>query len=141
MLALLVGVFALCWLPYHVYFILVHHHPQLSTRPYVQHMYLAFYWLAMSNAMINPIVYYLLNARFRYFFRQLFAEMQGNLRSCVKTSDPSSSDFSADGVWVGGRLSSNTTTPPTPRCRSLLTTTTQYCHSSSISPSSRNTNL
>ncbi|XP_042241121.1 tachykinin-like peptides receptor 86C [Homarus americanus] len=96
MLALLVGVFALCWLPYHVYFILVHHHPQLSTRPYVQHMYLAFYWLAMSNAMINPIVYYLLNARFRYFFRQLFAEMQGNLRSCVKTSDPSSSDFSAD---------------------------------------------
>ncbi|XP_064079239.1 tachykinin-like peptides receptor 86C [Macrobrachium nipponense] len=79
MLALLVGLFALCWLPYHVYFIVVHHHPQLSTRPYVQHMYLAFYWLAMSNAMFNPIIYYLLNARFRYFFWQLHIRSQGIL--------------------------------------------------------------
>ncbi|XP_066945661.1 tachykinin-like peptides receptor 86C isoform X2 [Macrobrachium rosenbergii] len=97
MLALLVGLFALCWLPYHVYFIVVHHHPQLSTRPYVQHMYLAFYWLAMSNAMFNPIIYYLLNARFRYFFWQLLAGTKESWKNCLGKNHINSSVLSVDG--------------------------------------------
>ncbi|XP_064088286.1 tachykinin-like peptides receptor 86C [Macrobrachium nipponense] len=96
MLALLVGLFALCWLPYHVYFIVVHHHPQLSTRPYVQHMYLAFYWLAMSNAMFNPIVYYLLNARFRYFFWQLLSGAKESWKNCLGNTHTNSSVLSVD---------------------------------------------
>ncbi|XP_076058574.1 tachykinin-like peptides receptor 86C [Oratosquilla oratoria] len=63
MLALLVILFALCWLPYHVYFIVQYIYQDLGRQHYAQHMYLAFYWLAMSNSMINPIVYYYLNAR------------------------------------------------------------------------------
>ncbi|XP_068234188.1 tachykinin-like peptides receptor 86C [Palaemon carinicauda] len=96
MLALLVGLFALCWLPYHVYFIVVHHHPKLSTRPYVQHMYLAFYWLAMSNAMFNPIIYYLLNARFRYFFWQLLTGAKESWKSCMGNTHINSSVQSVD---------------------------------------------
>jgi tachykinin-like receptor len=30
----------------------------------VQHLYLGFYWLAMSNTMVNPLIYYWMNARY-----------------------------------------------------------------------------
>ena len=30
---------------------------------YTQHMYLVFYWFAMANCCINPIVYYAMNKR------------------------------------------------------------------------------
>ncbi|XP_042867521.1 tachykinin-like peptides receptor 86C [Penaeus japonicus] len=93
MLALLVVIFGLCWLPYHTYFIVVHHHPEFSTRPYVNHIYLAFYWLAMSNALINPIVYYLLDARFRYFFSHLLTGAKESLGKCIGM-DQSPSQYS-----------------------------------------------
>ncbi|RWS04044.1 tachykinin-like peptides receptor 99D, partial [Dinothrombium tinctorium] len=33
-------IFAICWLPYHVYFILLYHFPQINQLSYVQHIYL-----------------------------------------------------------------------------------------------------
>ncbi|KAF9803218.1 hypothetical protein SFRURICE_007493 [Spodoptera frugiperda] len=34
-----------------------------SIRSKRKHMYLGFYWLAMANAMVNPIIYYWMNAK------------------------------------------------------------------------------
>ena len=34
--------------------------------------YLAIYWLAMSNSMINPMIYFAMNNRFRQGFLQVF---------------------------------------------------------------------
>ncbi|RWS27562.1 tachykinin-like peptides receptor 99D, partial [Leptotrombidium deliense] len=56
-------IFAICWLPYHVYFILLYHFPQISQLPYIQHIYLSIYWLAMSNSMYNPFIYCWMNSR------------------------------------------------------------------------------
>ncbi|GLH01167.1 Tachykinin-like peptides receptor 86C [Gryllus bimaculatus] len=53
MFILVVSIFALCWLPYHGYFIYAYHNQAISTSSYVQHLYLAFYWLAMANAMVS----------------------------------------------------------------------------------------
>ncbi|VVC92576.1 unnamed protein product, partial [Leptidea sinapis] len=53
MFVLVVMVFALCWLPYHAYFILVYHHQSLASAPFAQHIYLAFYWLAMANSIFR----------------------------------------------------------------------------------------
>ncbi|XP_075210909.1 tachykinin-like receptor at 86C [Lycorma delicatula] len=61
MLIIVVSIFALCWLPYHGYFIYAYHNNSVAASTYVQHIYLAFYWLAMSNAMVNPVIYYWMN--------------------------------------------------------------------------------
>ncbi|XP_066142581.1 tachykinin-like peptides receptor 86C isoform X1 [Euwallacea fornicatus] len=70
MFILVVLIFGLCWLPYHSYFIYIYYDPRVIYNRYTQHIYLTFYWLAMSNAMVNPLIYYWMNARFRQYFRK-----------------------------------------------------------------------
>lgn len=72
MMIVVVFIFAVCWLPYHVYFILAHHHPEITESDYTQHIYLFIYWLAMSNSMYNPMIYCWMNTRFRQGFKNVF---------------------------------------------------------------------
>ncbi|KAL0275015.1 UNVERIFIED_CONTAM: hypothetical protein PYX00_003006 [Menopon gallinae] len=71
MFIIVVTIFAFCWLPYHGYFIYAYHNKAVAGSAYVQHVYLSFYWLAMSNAMVNPIIYYWMNVRFRVYFQRI----------------------------------------------------------------------
>uniref|UniRef100_A0A3B4EFP6 Substance-P receptor n=1 Tax=Pygocentrus nattereri TaxID=42514 RepID=A0A3B4EFP6_PYGNA len=72
MMIVVVCTFAFCWLPYHVYFLLHQFFPLLFERPFIQQVYLAVMWLAMSSTMYNPIIYCCLNDRFRAGFKQAF---------------------------------------------------------------------
>lgn len=63
MMIVVVVIFMLCWLPFHTYFILTSHFPEVTQTSYIQEVYLAIYWLAMSNAMYNPIIYCWMNSR------------------------------------------------------------------------------
>jgi len=63
MLIVVVVIFAICWLPQHVLLLVSSHNDEITKHPYIQHVYLAIYWLAMSNSMYNPIIYCLMNAR------------------------------------------------------------------------------
>ena len=47
-------------------------------------MYLCFYWLAMSNSCVNPIIYYWMNARFRAYFNQIFCFLPIVVRKSVR---------------------------------------------------------
>ncbi|KAG8171324.1 hypothetical protein JTE90_027051, partial [Oedothorax gibbosus] len=58
-----------CWLPYHVYFLFTYYNADVIHAHFIQHLYLAIYWLAMSNSCYNPIVYYVMNSRFRSYFQ------------------------------------------------------------------------
>ena len=63
MMIIVVVTFALCWLPYHVYFIVTGLNKPLSKWKYIQQVYLSVLWLAMSSTMYNPIIYCCLNSR------------------------------------------------------------------------------
>ncbi|KAH9419754.1 Substance-K receptor [Dermatophagoides pteronyssinus] len=62
MMMIVVAIFGVCWAPYHIYFLLAHHYPQIINSKYVQHTYLTIYWLAMSNSVYNPFVYCWMNS-------------------------------------------------------------------------------
>ncbi|XP_070801193.1 substance-K receptor [Pituophis catenifer annectens] len=64
--------FAVCWFPYHFYFILGSIWKEVNKRKYIQQVYLAVFLLAMSSAMYSPIIYCCLNHRFRSGFRIAF---------------------------------------------------------------------
>ncbi|MBV98116.1 Substance-K receptor, partial [Eschrichtius robustus] len=55
--------FAICWLPYHLYFILGSFQEDIYCHKFIQQVYLALVWLAMSFTMYNPIIYCCLNHR------------------------------------------------------------------------------
>ncbi|XP_068200430.1 tachykinin-like peptides receptor 86C isoform X3 [Palaemon carinicauda] len=71
MFIVIVAAFGLCWLPQQAFFLYTFHNAQILDTAHIQHIYLAFYWLAMANAMVNPVIYYWMNARFRSYFREL----------------------------------------------------------------------
>ncbi|XP_072552474.1 neuromedin-K receptor [Salminus brasiliensis] len=70
MMLVVVVTFAVCWLPYHVYFIVTGLNRELTKWKFIQQVYLAILWLAMSSTMYNPIIYCCLNSRFRAGFKR-----------------------------------------------------------------------
>uniref|UniRef100_A0A8C6KFL6 Neuromedin-K receptor n=1 Tax=Nothobranchius furzeri TaxID=105023 RepID=A0A8C6KFL6_NOTFU len=72
MMIIVVVTFALCWLPYHVYFIATGLNKRLVKWKYIQQVYLSVLWLSMSSTMYNPIIYCCLNSRFRAGFKRAF---------------------------------------------------------------------
>uniref|UniRef100_A0A6M2DY29 Putative g protein-coupled receptor n=1 Tax=Xenopsylla cheopis TaxID=163159 RepID=A0A6M2DY29_XENCH len=73
MMMVVVIIFAVCWLPFHIYFLLTSQYPEITNEPYIREVYLGIYWLAMSNSMYNPIIYCWMNSRFRRGFKQFFS--------------------------------------------------------------------
>lgn len=63
MMTLVVVVFAICWLPYQVYFLVGFMDPTIFSWTKMQQVYLAVFWLAMSSAMYNPLIYCWTNKR------------------------------------------------------------------------------
>merc|ERR1711872_533389 len=69
---IVVIVFAISWLPYHVYFLLVFFVPEITTLPWIEDVYLGIYLVAMSTTLVNPLVYYCINQKFRQYFHKVF---------------------------------------------------------------------
>ncbi|XP_072514734.1 tachykinin receptor 1b [Salminus brasiliensis] len=72
MMIVVVCTFAVCWLPFHVYFLVHQFSPHLFEERFIQQVYLGIMWLAMSSTMYNPIIYCFLNDRFRAGFQRAF---------------------------------------------------------------------
>ena len=85
MFAFVVVIFMVCWAPYHIYFIYCYHNPSVTSYTYIGHIYLGFYWLAMSNTCVNPIIYYWMNRRFRAYFNQVLCCVPNIISKTAKT--------------------------------------------------------
>ncbi|XP_002732002.1 RYamide receptor-like [Saccoglossus kowalevskii] len=72
MFALIVFIFAICYLPIHTFILLLDHHPQIQMFHFIKVVYFAVHWTAMSNCVYNPFVYCWMNAKFRNGFRHVF---------------------------------------------------------------------
>nr|VZH91150.1 unnamed protein product [Spirometra erinaceieuropaei] len=71
MLIAVMLIFAVCWLPYQLFFLILrapidHEHPSLPS------IFIFCYVLAMSNSMYNPIIYCTMNHRFKNGFLNAF---------------------------------------------------------------------
>ncbi|EUB59694.1 Tachykinin-like peptides receptor 99D [Echinococcus granulosus] len=64
MLIAVMVIFAICWLPYQLFFLTLHA-PIDHEHPSLPVIFICCYGLAMSNSMYNPIVYCIMNRRFR----------------------------------------------------------------------------
>ncbi|XP_069124041.1 tachykinin-like peptides receptor 99D [Argopecten irradians] len=71
MMVVVVVMFGICWVPYHLYFIFASY-TEIERYNNVQQIYLIIYWLAMSNSMYNPLIYCWMNAKFRQGFIRVF---------------------------------------------------------------------
>lgn len=74
MLIAVTVIFGFCWLPYQLYFIITYHLTELKRHEYIQNVYLMFYWLAMANSAINPVIYALINKRSLVYLINLIVE-------------------------------------------------------------------
>ncbi|XP_077869102.1 tachykinin-like peptides receptor 99D, partial [Saccoglossus kowalevskii] len=82
MMILVVVIFAICWLPVHVYFLLGRSYSDvLYSHPNAREIYMVVFWLGMSNSMYNPFIYCWLNDSFRTGFKKVF-----HLLPCVHSS-------------------------------------------------------
>ncbi|XP_078070309.1 neuromedin-K receptor-like [Mustelus asterias] len=72
MMIVVVFTFTICWLPYHIFFLVSKQHPHVNKWKPIQQVYLAVFLLAMSSNMHNPIIYCCLNSRFRAGFKRAF---------------------------------------------------------------------
>ncbi|XP_070544554.1 tachykinin-like peptides receptor 99D isoform X2 [Ptychodera flava] len=77
MMIVVVLLFAICWLPVHVYILLGRHHREIYRSEHIQEIYMFIYWLAMSNSMTNPFIYCWMNDRFRKGFKKALRFLPG----------------------------------------------------------------
>ncbi|XP_031829539.1 tachykinin-like peptides receptor 99D isoform X2 [Nomia melanderi] len=114
MMIVVVVIFAVCWLPFHVYFIITSYLPEITNEPYIQEVYLGIYWLAMSNSMYNPIIYCWMNSRFRRGFALFFSWcpwIRTPLEPALSRSEAVTSRYSCTGSpQTNTRMSRNGTT-------------------------------
>ncbi|GMT25968.1 hypothetical protein PFISCL1PPCAC_17265, partial [Pristionchus fissidentatus] len=71
MLALVVAIFMIVWLPYHAFFLLEPLFPTERSE-IIQLIYINVYLFGMSSSIFNPIIYYFMNKRFRTGFKFVF---------------------------------------------------------------------
>lgn len=71
--------FSLCWLPMHSYFVIASIWSAIPNLDGIHYVYMACYWLAMTNSAVNPFIYFYMNTRFGASFH-LFSPLISTLQ-------------------------------------------------------------
>ncbi|XP_042899013.1 RYamide receptor [Parasteatoda tepidariorum] len=87
MMATIVILFALCWLPIHIFGLMVYFVPDLvmpirdEDFPGFAAAFLSCHWLSMANSFVNPLVYCFMSDNFRTDLRNLLHCQRGRERT------------------------------------------------------------
>ena len=101
MMIVCVLAFTLCWLPFNILIILGDYY-NVYEYDYIEYIWVATHWLAMSHAVYNPVIYITMNPRFRYGFRRVL----GKCVPCLLPSEQST-EQTTNGGGGGGRSMAN----------------------------------
>ncbi|KAJ6222829.1 hypothetical protein RDWZM_001374 [Blomia tropicalis] len=102
--------FTLCWLPLNILNVIGDRYSTIYDYEYIEYVYVACHWLAMSHSSMQPIIYVWMNARFRIGFRCVL----GNCIPCLMPPD-------ADLFGNGRSVATNIFTSSVQRKRSQYT--------------------
>ncbi|OBS60446.1 hypothetical protein A6R68_08436 [Neotoma lepida] len=83
-LAMIVGIFALCWLPVHAINCVTLFHPALEKPKWMKNVAIL---LSHANSVVNPIVYAYRNRDFRYTFHKIISSYvlcQTDTKGCTQ---------------------------------------------------------
>lgn len=72
MLVVVVTIFGICWLPWHLYQVSVILVPEINEYRYINIIFFFSHWLAMFNSCCNPFIYAIYSEKFKREFK-LFA--------------------------------------------------------------------
>lgn len=92
-LAIITGVFVMCWLPFFVMAIAM---PLLNLKPH-KYVFATLQWLGYINSMLNPIIYTIFSPDFRVAFKRLLCGLD---RSRNERRRKEANRFSAGGLVV-----------------------------------------
>nr|XP_006814051.1 PREDICTED: tachykinin-like peptides receptor 86C-like [Saccoglossus kowalevskii] len=84
MLVVVLLMFALCWIPLHIFNIIQRVHRDLKQHEIIRAVNAILLWIAMSNSFVNPIIYSFMNDSFRkelYFLLCFCCRWRGRKRN------------------------------------------------------------
>ena len=88
-IAVVIGIFTFCWLPFFIIVLLYAHNGFAFHVP--KQVFNVAKWLEYLNSCLNPIIYTCLNRTYRRAFRKLFIRCRKKIRR--------ESDFSSESIW------------------------------------------
>ncbi|CAH1246436.1 NPFFR2 [Branchiostoma lanceolatum] len=96
MLCIVVLMFAICWLPIHLFTLILDFKAELivGNKYTALVLYFSAHWLAMSNSFMNPIVYSFMNDKFRTDLMRLFGCPPKKKELCLNRDKQTTINFS-----------------------------------------------
>ncbi|TRY68653.1 hypothetical protein TCAL_02477 [Tigriopus californicus] len=104
MLVVVVTIFGICWLPWHLYQVSVILVPEINEYRYINIIFFFSHWLAMFNSCCNPFIYAIYSEKFKREFK-LFAHCKICRRFLLRqTSNNHFEDRSPTSIRMGFSL-------------------------------------
>ncbi|ODM92526.1 Tachykinin-like peptide receptor 99D, partial [Orchesella cincta] len=107
MLALVVLLFALCWLPLQTYYFAQTLIPSINAYQYINIIWFCFHWLAMSNSCYNPFIYAIYNDKFQREFRARLWCFRRARQAGYDATYSEASDFDRSKIRASYRFTNN----------------------------------
>ncbi|XP_055876725.1 RYamide receptor-like [Biomphalaria glabrata] len=82
MMITVVGIYGFCWLPLHLITIATDVHEELWDLSYTRVLWISAHFLAMSNCVYNPFIYWWMNPKFREGYVSIFKRFRAFLCFC-----------------------------------------------------------